>query len=126
MDVAVLSSKYYAILSYIGQTALIWVLGYGCYLIITDKNFDIGNLASFAFYSIYAGIGFSLIAHGYSELKKISGIYNRIYSILNDQETREDVMIHSTFRESTHSSEKGTGVAIRYENVCFAYPLRDT
>lgn len=119
--VAKLTAAFFAILSYIGQISLLWVLGYGCYIILTEKDFDAGNLASFAFYAVYAGIGFAMLAGGFSSLKKISGIYNRIYTIINSLEDREEVMIHNKLCPEKNSF----GPSIKFYNIDFTYPARD-
>jgi hypothetical protein len=41
---------------------------------------SLGKLTAFAMYSMYTGLGFRLLASGYTELKKVSGVYKQIHA----------------------------------------------
>jgi ABC-type multidrug transport system fused ATPase/permease subunit len=80
MVVAKLGAKHHGIMEGLGQNSLLWCIGYGAYLISIDSGLSMGKLTAFALYSMYSGLGFRLLASGYTELKKVSGIYQQIHT----------------------------------------------
>jgi ABC-type multidrug transport system fused ATPase/permease subunit len=89
MEVAQISAKHHGLIEGLGQNAILWCIGYGAYLISIDSGLSLGKLTAFAMYSMYSGLGFRLLSSGYTELKKVSGIYKQIYNniMLQDVET---------------------------------------
>lgn len=79
MDVSKLSAKHHSLIEGLGQNAVLWCIGYGAYLISINSGLSLGKLTAFAMYSMYSGLGFRLLASGYTELKKVSGIYKQIH-----------------------------------------------
>ena len=80
MDVAQLSAKHHSLIEGLTQNAVLWCIGYGAYLISINSGLSLGKLTAFAMYSMYSGMGFRLLASGYTEIKKVSGIYKQIYT----------------------------------------------
>ena len=89
MDVAKLSATHHSLIEGVTQNTVLWCIGYGAYLITINSGLCIGNLTAFAMYGMYSGMGFRLLLSGYTELKKVSGIYKQIYenAQLTDTET---------------------------------------
>lgn len=72
-------------------------------------------------YSVYAGLGFRLLASGYTELKKASGVYSKLLDTKLETQDREQIMlIPTTFLKPA------IGPSIIFKNVSFTYPGRDT
>ena len=83
LEVSRLSAKHHGLIEGLGQNAVLWCIGYGAYLISIDSGLSLGKLTAFAMYSMYTGLGFRLLASGYTELKKVSGIYKQIHANAN-------------------------------------------
>lgn len=121
MVVARYTSRFYAIMEFLGENMVIWALGYGVYLMHTTPGLTIGKLTAFATYGVYTGMGFQLIASFYAEFIKAAGMYSNITKISSDTSDREEII--ST---PSHLHKSAKGVSIRFEAVSFTYPGRDT
>ncbi len=118
--VAGLTATHMAIIEMLGQGSILWILGYGAILISQGAALSVGSLTAFAVYSIYAGMGFRLLASGYTEIKKISGIYEKLKTIHSDDINKEHVLLnYQPF------SQQAKGANILFKNVSFHYQDRD-
>ncbi|CAG9325883.1 unnamed protein product [Blepharisma stoltei] len=120
IDVARYSAKHHALMEAMGQNAVLWCLGYGAYLISTGSGLSVGALTAFAMYSVYAGLGFRLLASGYTELKKAAGVYNKILETKSSIDDKEEILISPTILPKST-----VGPSIIFKNVSFTYPGRE-
>lgn len=120
--VANYTAKHQGIMEGLGQNAMLWCIGYGAYLITVDSGLTLGKLTAFAMYSMYSGLGFRLLASGYAELKKVSGIYKQIHDIANTP-LEESVNFELN---KPHEVISTAFPYIELRNVSFKYPTRDS
>lgn len=128
IDVSKLSAKHHGIMEGLGQNAILWCIGYGAYLISVNSGLDLGKLTAFAMYSMYCGLGFRLLSSGYTELKKVSGIYKQIHENAVNPATEEVLFSHSQEPQLAQSFKKSEKIltSIELKNVFFKYPTRDS
>ena len=122
VHVAHYTGKHQGIMEGFGQNSMLWCIGYGAYLISIDSGLTLGKLTAFAMYSMYSGLGFRLLASGYAEMKKISGVYQQIYetAVIPNEEAINLTQAKCIEPVSTSYPY------IELKNVNFKYPARDT
>jgi len=120
LEISHLTSVHISMMECLGQNAVIWVIGYGAYIVSLDNGMDVGTLTAFAMYSGYMGMGFRLLASGFTEFKKASAVYNQIQLTMNNKSDREEVLLQPY--EVKNSNQ---GPQIRFEKVSFMYPQRE-
>ncbi|OMJ88716.1 hypothetical protein SteCoe_9258 [Stentor coeruleus] len=122
INVAGYSAIHHGLMEGLGQNALLWCIGYGAYLVSIDSGLSIGKLTAFAMYSMYSGLGFRLLSTGYTEMKKVSGIYK----LINQNAMLPDVETVSFDSEKVPTSVFNQGTPyIQFRNLTFKYPTRD-
>lgn len=120
--VANYTAKHQGTMEGLGQNAMLWCIGYGAYLISVDSGLTLGKLTAFAMYSMYSGLGFRLLASGYAELMKVSGIYKQIHEIAN-------IPLEESINFDQNKTNEAISTAfpfIELKNVSFKYPTRDS
>jgi ABC-type multidrug transport system fused ATPase/permease subunit len=122
VQVAHYTGKHQGIMEGFGQNSMLWCIGYGAYLITIDSGLTVGKLTAFAMYSMYSGMGFRLLASGYTEMKKISGVYQQIYETASN--LNEEAINLSESKSAETVSTKFP--YIEFKNVKFKYPARDS
>lgn len=120
--VANYTAKHQGTMEGLGQNAMLWCIGYGAYLISIDSGLTLGKLTAFAMYSMYSGLGFRLLASGYAELKKVSGVYKQIHEIAS---TPLEESINLSQLKISEDIDK-TFPYIELRDVSFKYPARDS
>jgi len=120
--VANYTAKHQGTMEGLGQNAMLWCIGYGAYLISMDSGLTLGKLTAFAMYSMYSGLGFRLLASGYAELKKVSGVYKQIHEIASTP--LEESINLSQVKITEHIDKSFPYIELR--DVFFKYPARDS
>jgi ATP-binding cassette subfamily B protein len=93
---------------------LVLVLWYGSNLLM-DGKIDGGQLASYAFYTMMAGVSFGALSGLYEDFMKAMGASERVFQLLD----REPVVVSGADRLAAVRGE------LVFEDVTFAYPSRD-
>lgn len=96
--------------------AIVGVVWFGVYLIITGQLTDIGQLISFVLYSIFVGASFGGIAELYAQIQKALGATQRVFELL-EEPTEEVNIAHAP----TALNLQGQ---VEFKDVVFAYPTR--
>lgn len=96
--------------------AIVGVVWFGVYLIISGQLTDIGQLISFVLYSIFVGASFGGIAELYAQIQKALGATQRVFELL--EEPTEAVTI-----ETPPNTLRLIG-KVEFKNIEFAYPTR--
>lgn len=96
--------------------AIVGVVWFGVYLIISGQLTDIGQLISFVLYSIFVGASFGGIAELYAQIQKALGATQRVFELL--EEPTEAVTI-----ETPPNTLQLIG-KVEFKNIEFAYPTR--
>lgn len=114
------TSRFYAIMEFLGENSVIWSAGYGVYLLHTTPYLTIGKLTAFGTYGVYTSMGFNLMVTGYTEIIKASGLYSNILQILSDKTNCEEIQT-----EQPKVLRKNVGVPVQMQAVSFTYPGRE-
>ena len=114
------TSRFYAVMEFIGENALIWSIGYGVYLSHTNSYLTIGRLTAFGTYAVYTSIGFQLILGGYTEVIKAGGLYISILKVLNEEDDREEILSSPSIIKK-HKN----GASVSIQAISYSYPDRD-
>ena len=120
MIVGEYTSRFYAIMEFLGENTVIWSAGYGVYLMHTTPYLTIGKLTAFGTYGVYTSMGFRLMVSGYTEIMKAAGLYSNIVKVLTDTSNREEIMTSMMQVEKHH-----IGVSVEMQAVSFTYPGRE-
>jgi ATP-binding cassette subfamily B protein len=103
-----------AVLSTVGQSAIVVVLGYGGYLVIHGR-LSLATLTSFLLYTIMIATALGALSDLFGSLMNALGASERIFNLLDS----EPAYLPSGGATPTHL--RG---ALRFEAVSFSYPTR--
>lgn len=107
------SAFFQSFVSFLLNAAVVFVLLLGVYLVETNR-LSSGELTAFLLYGAIVAVSFSLVASGYTELVTSLGAAERIFEMLDVQETKD-------FVGKNEIAKLG---AIELTNLHFAYPSR--
>lgn len=98
--------------------ALLLVVLYGV-LLVGNGQLTTGDLTAFLLYGSIVGISFAFVISSYTELVQASVAGDRIFSLLNSDQSQAEAASSSKLLRSD-----GQGNQIVFENVSFNYPAR--
>ena len=104
-----------AFVSLAANGALLSVLWYGGTLVLANA-ISVGDLASFALYSVFVGGGFMGMASSYADLMRAAAASDRVFALVEPPQRQEGVPV--LLRPHTCVGE------IELAAVTFAYPSR--
>jgi ABC-type multidrug transport system fused ATPase/permease subunit len=119
MQVIENSSRFYAILEAIGENMVLIGAGILLYLLRQESNIKRENLITFVSYIVFCGSGFKSILSGYTELKKYSGLYKKINSLMGNSNTEEVLLTPAAYTKGQQ------GININIDSIFFTYPNRE-
>ena len=115
-----LTSRFYAIMEFLGENTVIVSAGFAVYLLHNSPFLTLGKLTAFATYGVYTGNGFTQMVSGYTEILKGSGLFKEISKVINDHSGNEEIL-SVPLEPSKHKS----GLSISIQAISFTYPGRD-
>lgn len=108
---------FFGLTGLLGNVIVLSVL-YSGGIMVSDSSITIGNLNSFLMYAAYVGISLNGLSSFYSELNKALGANVRLVELVNRQSA---IPI-----EGGKILEKELSGDIEFQNVSFAYPMRES
>lgn len=108
---------FFGLTGFTGNAIIISVLYYGG-VMLSDSSITVGSLSAFLLYAAYVGISLNGLTSFYSELYKALGASARLFELI-EREPAIPVSGGKVIQESLTGD-------IRFENVSFAYPTRES